>query len=89
MNEINAQHWFDNAEITNTSPEQFAKEVKAYVDSKPKGFRLLFMIDEAGQYVGESSDMLLNLQTIIELLGSTCRGQVWVMATGQEALDVY
>ena len=87
MNEINAQHWFDNAEITNTSPEQFAKEVKAYVDSKPKGFRLLFMIDEAGQYVGESSDMLLNLQTIIELLGSTCRGQVWVMATGQEALD--
>ena len=87
MNETNAQHWFDNAEITNTSPEQFAKEVKAYVDSKPKGFRLLFMIDEAGQYVGESSDMLLNLQTIIELLGSTCRGQVWVMATGQEALD--
>ena len=87
MNETNAQHWFDNAEITNTSPEQFAREVKEYVDSKPKGFRLLFMIDEAGQFVGESSDMLLNLQTIIELLGSTCRGQVWVMATGQEALD--
>lgn len=87
MNESNAQHWFDNAEITNTSPEQFAKEVKAYVDSKPKGFRLLFMIDEAGQYVGESGGMLLNLQTIIELLGSTSRGQVWVMATGQEALD--
>ena len=87
MNETNAQHWFDNAEITNASPEQFAREVKEYVDSKPKGFRLLFMIDEAGQFVGESSDMLLNLQTIIELLGSTCRGQVWVMATGQEALD--
>lgn len=87
MNENNAQHWFDHAEITNTSPEQFAKEVKAYVDSKPKGFRLIFMIDEAGQYIGESSDMLLNLQTIVELLGSTCRGQVWVIATGQEALD--
>lgn len=41
MNETNAQHWFDNAEITNTSPEQFVKEVKEYVDSKPKGFRLL------------------------------------------------
>lgn len=87
MNEINAQHWFDNAEITNTSPEQFVKEVKEYVDSKPKGFRLLFMADEIGQFVGESSGMLLNLQTIIELLGSRCRGQVWVMATGQEALD--
>lgn len=87
MNENNAQHWFDHAAITNTSPEQFAKEVKEYVDSKPKGFRLIFMIDEAGQYIGESSDMLLNLQTIVELLGSTCRGQVWVIATGQEALD--
>lgn len=87
MNETNAQHWFDNAEITNTSPEQFVKEVKEYVDSKPKGFRLLFMADEVGQFVGESSGMLLNLQTIIELLGSRCRGQVWVMATGQEALD--
>lgn len=45
------------------------------------------MADEVGQFVGESSGMLLNLQTIIELLGSRCRGQVWVMATGQEALD--
>lgn len=87
MNETNALHWFDNAEITNASPEQFVKEVKEYVDSKPKGFRLIFMADEVGQFVGESSGMLLNLQTIIELLGSTCRGQVWVMATGQEALD--
>lgn len=87
MSEMNAQHWFDNAVITNASPEQFVKEVKEYVDSKPKGFRLIFMADEVGQFVGESSGMLLNLQTIIELLGSTCRGQVWVMATGQEALD--
>lgn len=87
MNETDAEHWIDREDITNTSPEQFVKEVKEYVDSKPKGFRLLFMIDEAGQYIGESSDMLLNLQTIIELLGSKCRGQVWVMATGQEALD--
>ena len=88
MNEADAQHWFDHVEITNATPEQFAKEVKEYVDTKPEGFRLLFMIDEAGQYIGESSSMLLNLQTIIELLRSVCRGQVWVMATGQEALDV-
>ena len=87
MNETSAEHWMEIDEITNVTPEQFVNEVKEYVDSKPKGFRLLFMIDEAGQYIGESSDMLLNLQTIVELLGSKCRGQVWVMATGQEALD--
>ena len=45
------------------------------------------MIDEAGQYMSTNTDLLLNLQTIIEKLGSVCRGQVWVVATGQEALD--
>ena len=35
MNEADAQHWFDHVEITNATPEQFAKEVKEYVDTKP------------------------------------------------------
>lgn len=28
------------------------KEIKEYIDSKGKDFRLLFMIDEVGQYIG-------------------------------------
>ena len=87
MSEKNAEYWFEHAEVTDTSPESFVKEVKKYVDSKPEGFRLLFMIDEAGQFIGESGSMLLNLQSLVELFGSICRGQVWVIATGQEALD--
>ena len=87
MNESTAQHWFDGTETADISIGQLVDEIRAYVDSKPKGFRLLFMIDEVGQYIGTNTSMLLNLQTLIEKLGSVCRGQVWVVATGQEALD--
>ena len=87
MNETTAGHWFDGTETADISIGQLVDEIKAYVDTKPKGFRLLFMIDEAGQYIGTNTSMLLNLQSIIEKLGSVCRGQVWIVATGQEALD--
>lgn len=45
------------------------------------------MADEVGQYIGTDTDMLLNFQSLTEKLGSECHGKVWVMATGQEALD--
>ena len=31
--------------------------------------------------------MLLNLQSLTEKIGSECGGKVWVMCTGQEAID--
>lgn len=87
MSEEAAHHWFDGTETADISIAQLVNEIKEYVDSKPKDFRLLFMIDEAGQYIGTNTSLLLNLQSLIEKLGSVCRGQVWVVATGQEALD--
>lgn len=87
MSEDAAHHWFDGTETADISIAQLVEEIKEYVDAKPKGFRLLFMIDEAGQYIGTNTSLLLNLQSLIEKLGSVCRGQVWVVATGQEALD--
>lgn len=87
MSENVARHWFDGSEEIEMSIEQLSKEVKEYVDSKPKNFRLIFMSDEVGQYTGSDLNMLLDLQTIVERFGSVSRGQVWVIATGQEALD--
>lgn len=87
MSEEDATLWFNDKTPVDYSVGQLVDEIKAYVDSKPKGFRLLFMIDEAGQYIGTNTSMLLNLQSLIEKLGSVCRGQVWIVATGQEALD--
>ena len=87
MSETAARNWFNGTETADMSIEQLAKEIKEYIDSKGKDFRLLFMIDEVGQYIGSDGSLMLNLQTIVEEIGSRCDGRVWVMVTSQEAID--
>ena len=52
MSESAAKNWFNGTETVETSIAQLVSEIKEYVDSKPANFRLLFMVDEVGQYVG-------------------------------------
>ena len=87
MGEDDAKAWFNDKTATEISIAQLVEDMKAYVDSKPASFRLLFMIDEVGQYVGTDTDMLLNLQSLTEKIGSECEGRIWVVCTGQEAID--
>ena len=87
MSETAARNWFNGNEEIELSIEQLVKEIKEYVESKGKDNRLLFMIDEVGQYIGSDSDLMLNLQTIVEEIGVKCGGRVWVMVTSQEAID--
>lgn len=87
MSETAASNWFNGTETADISIEQLVKEIKEYIDSKGKNFRLLFMIDEVGQYIGSDGSLMLNLQTIVEEIGSKCDGRVWVMVTSQEAID--
>lgn len=87
MSETAARNWFNGTETADISIEQLVKEIKEYIDSKGKDFRLLFMIDEVGQYIGSDGNLMLNLQTIVEEIGSKCGGRVWVMVTSQEAID--
>ena len=87
MSEDDAKAWFNDKTATEISIAQLVEDMKAYVDTKPANFRLLFMIDEVGQYVGTDTDMLLNLQSLTEKIGSECEGKVWVICTGQEAID--
>ena len=87
MSESAAQNWFNGTETVETSIAQLVLEIKEYVDAQPDDFRLLFMIDEVGQYVGGDTDLLINLQSLVEKIGSECEGKVWVVCTGQEAID--
>ena len=87
MSETAARNWFNGTETADMNIEQLVREIKEYVDSKGKNYRLLFMIDEVGQYIGSDSDLMLNLQTIVEEIGTHCVGKVWVVVTSQEAID--
>ena len=87
MSETAARNWFNGTETAEMSIEQLVREIKEYIDSKGKDYRLLFMIDEVGQYIGSDSDLMINLQTIVEEIGKSCGGRVWVMVTSQEAID--
>ncbi len=84
----NAEELIDQYEKNySLSIEDFANEVKAYIDTKPSDYRLLFMVDEIGQYIGDNTDLMLNLQTIVETLATKCQGQAWVMVTSQEEIE--
>ncbi|MEA5469929.1 BREX system P-loop protein BrxC [Spirulina sp. 06S082] len=69
------------------SIEKFARTVKTYLDRKGKNHYLIFMVDEVGQYIGDNSDLMLNLQTVVEDLGVNAQGRAWVVVTSQEAID--
>jgi hypothetical protein len=64
----------------------FCKWVKEYLDENPQR-RLLFFVDEVGQFIGNNTQMMLKLQTITENLGTICEGRAWVIVTSQEDID--
>ncbi len=69
------------------SSERFAGLVADYCRDQGPHFRLVFLIDEVGQYIAGDSRLMLNLQTVVEDIGRETRGQVWVMVTSQEQID--
>jgi len=48
---------------------------------------IVFIIDEIGQYIGDSDDLLLELQTLAEDFGKIGLGRIWLVITSQEKLD--
>ena len=87
MSESAAENWFNGTHTVDISIAKLVSEIKEYADAKPQDFRLLFMIDEVGQYVGDDRSLLLNLQSLVETIGAECKGKVWIVCTGQEAID--
>lgn len=83
-----AQKLIDDAEKNyNLSVEKFAYRVREYLDRKGKDHRIIFVADEVGQFIGTDTFLMLNLQTIVENLGTICEGRAWVVVTSQEDMD--
>ena len=90
MSEEAARNWYNKAEENYTiSIESFAKKVQEYIESKGKNHHVVFLVDEIGQYIGENTKLMLNLQTVVEDLGTYCGGKCWVIVTSQEGLDEF
>lgn len=91
MSEGAALRWIDSPERAEFSIDDLTDEIRDYAEASAAEnngqFRLLFMVDEIGQYIGKDTNLMLNLQSIVEELGTKCRGRVWVIVTSQEAID--
>ena len=82
------EKWVDGGEDNfSLTVENFAKWVKRYLDSMGSDHRIMFLVDEVGQFIGNDTHLMLNLQTITEQLGTVCNGRAWVVVTSQEDLD--
>ncbi|MCK4258501.1 MAG: BREX system P-loop protein BrxC [Halanaerobiales bacterium] len=88
MSEESARVWYEKAEDNySLSIEKFAKRVNEYIESKGNNHHVVFLVDEIGQYIGDSVQLMLNLQTVVEDLGTFCGGRAWVIVTSQQDID--
>lgn len=88
MSEPAARNWCEKtAGNYDISIDNFAGRVAEYINKKGKNHRVVFLVDEIGQYIGGDSRLMLNLQTVAEDLGTKCKGKVWIVVTSQEAID--
>ncbi len=88
QSEQSCQKWIDGAEENFAlTIENFCKWVKDYLDTQGADRRIVFLVDEVGQFIGTDTRLMLNLQTITEELGTVCMGRAWVVVTSQEDID--
>ena len=58
------------AEPYKISIEDFAKTCKRHIlIARANNHHVAFLVDEVGQYIGDDSNLMLNLQTVREELG--------------------
>lgn len=85
----------DSLRVKLSNPETFRvtikdtliPELKDYLAEKDNNFRLIFLVDEISQYIGNNKELLLNFQNIIERVSEDCNNQVWIACTAQQSLD--
>lgn len=63
-----------------------AREMIELVRRKTGSDSILFLIDEAGQYVAPRGELILNMDGLARNLKELGQGKVWIAATGQQTL---
>ncbi len=63
-----------------------AHEILDLIRRKTGRQNVLFLIDEAGQYVAPRGELILNLDGLARSFKELGQGRVWIVATGQQTL---
>lgn len=69
------------------SVDSFTNDVVDWLGRQSPDHRVLFMVDEVGQFIGDSTHRMLDLQSIAEDLSVKTNGRAWIVVTSQENLD--
>lgn len=82
----------DARDYESITAESFAAELLDYLAKQrskhpQQSPHIVLILDEAQQFIGDDGGKIHELQAIVEQLGARGKGQVWVIATGQEKLD--
>lgn len=68
--------------------EDFANDVRQWLDRQPdRNHRIIFLVDEVGQFIGQNTELMLQLQSVAEDLAVKTNGRAWVVVTSQEDMD--
>ena len=71
--------------------EGIADELVAWVDAQPttdgRVQHLVFVIDEMGAFIGDSTERIGELNSLAEMIGNKGKGKVWLIVTSQQDLE--
>ena len=73
--------------VVNDTVRDRASAIIDLIRRKSGRQNIIFMIDEAGQYIAPRRELMLNLQGLAQQLKELGSGRVWIVATGQQTLS--
>ena len=75
----------ETGEIVRFETDRVEEMLEIVRDHSGKEY-IIFIVDEVGQYVASSSNLILNLDGLAKNLKSIGNGKVWIMGTAQQTL---
>lgn len=83
--------WLDGRVLVGAAegsdPSSAVRDIGDMIRLRAPGRTLFIVVDEVSQYVHDSGDRMLKLQSFVSELGARLKGGVWLLATGQQKLD--
>lgn len=70
-----------------TSVAEVTRDIANILKLRAPRKTLFIVVDEVSQYIHQNTNRMLKLQSFVSDLGQKLKGQVWLLATGQQALE--